>query len=44
MHIQYINPGFQHSLDSMMLFHTHPDTPYWTDALYYFFRRFRKNA
>lgn len=37
MHIQYINPGFQHSLDSMMLFHTHPDTPYWTDALYFFF-------
>lgn len=37
MNVQYINPGFQHSIDSIMLFHTNPDTPYWTDALFYFF-------
>ena len=37
MKIAYRNPGFEHSIDSIMLFETDDQTPYWSDALLYFY-------
>ena len=37
MKISYKNPGFEHSVDSIMLFQTDEQTPYWSDALLYFY-------
>lgn len=37
MNIQYLNPGFEHSLNSIMLFQTEAETPFWTNSLYYFY-------
>lgn len=37
MKICYRNPGFEHSIDSIMLFQTEDQTPYWSDALQYFY-------
>ena len=37
MKILYKNPGFEHSIDSIMLFQTDNQTPYWSDALLYFY-------
>ena len=37
MKILYKNPGFAHSIDSIMLFQTDNQTPYWSDALLYFY-------
>lgn len=37
MNVQYTNPGFEHSISSILLFHTEDETPYWSDALYYFY-------
>ncbi|MBR5537341.1 MAG: hypothetical protein IKU58_05525 [Clostridia bacterium] len=37
MNIFYKNPGFEHSIDSIMLFQTEEQTPYWSDSLLYFY-------
>ena len=37
MKILYQNPGFEHSADSIMLFQTDDQTPYWSDTLSYFY-------
>ena len=44
MHIIYINPGFDYSLDSILLFQTGSETPYWSDALYYFYPQLNQQA
>lgn len=43
MHITYKNPGFQHSIDSILLFQTEDATPSWSDALFYFFPQLSKD-
>ena len=42
MKILYKNPGFEHSIDSIMLFQTDNQTPYWSDALLYFYPQVEK--
>ena len=42
MKISYQNPGFTHSIDSIMLFQTDEQTPYWSDALLYFYPQIEK--
>ena len=37
MQILYQNPGYDHSIDSILLFQTDGQTPYWSDALLYFY-------
>lgn len=44
MKVQYKNPGFQYSIDSIMLFQTAEQTPYWSDALFYFYPQIQKEA
>lgn len=40
MRVTYKNPGFKHSIDSIVLFLD--DTPYWYDSLFFFFPQLRK--
>lgn len=42
MKIIYKNPGFEHSIDSMMLFQTDGQAPLWSDALSYFYPQIEK--
>ena len=42
MKILYKNPGFEYSVDSIMLFQTDNQTPYWSDALLYFYPQLEK--
>ncbi len=37
MKVTYKNPGFRHSLDSILLFQTEGQTPYWSDAVFCFY-------
>ena len=37
MDIRYTDPGFDYSIDSIFLFQTEDETPFWTDSLYYFY-------
>ncbi len=37
MFVTYSNPGFNHSIDSILLFQQSDSSPYWTDALLYFY-------
>ena len=42
MRVTYKNPGFEHSVDSILLFQEDDTTPYWSDALIYFFPQLKK--
>lgn len=42
MRVNFKNPGFEHSIDSIMLFQEEGMTPFWTDALYYFYPEINK--
>lgn len=42
MKVTYRNPGFEHSIDSILLFQKEATTPYWSDALMYFFPQIDK--
>ena len=37
MNLTFRNPGFDHSIDSILLFQTDDQTPYWSDTLLYFY-------
>ena len=37
MHLTYENPGFSHSLDSILLFETDDQSPWWREALFHFY-------
>lgn len=43
MRITYKNPGFEHSIDSILLFQTDDTTPYWSDTLLYFYPQIDKD-
>lgn len=42
MKILYKNPGFEYSIDSIMLFQTEKQTPYWSESLLYFYPQLEK--
>lgn len=42
MNIQYQNPGFEHSLNSILLFQDEDLSPFWTDSLLYFYPQIQK--
>ncbi len=44
MRILYRNPGFEHSINSIMLFQTEDQAPYWSDALFYFYPDIEKHT
>lgn len=43
MNITFKNPGFEYSVDSILLFQTDDTTPYWSDSLLYFYPELDKN-
>ena len=42
MKIIYKNPGFEHSIESILLFQEDDMEPYWIDALYWFYPQLEK--
>lgn len=42
MKIIYKNPGFKHSIDSILLFQTDDTKPFWSDSLLYFYPQIDK--
>ncbi len=42
MHIEFSNPGFEHSIESMLLFQNDGESAYWTDSIYYFYPALNK--
>lgn len=42
MNLTFRNPGFAHSVDSILLFQTDNQTPYWSDTLLYFYPQIDK--
>lgn len=44
MNITFFNPGFAHSIDSILLFQADGETPYWSDSLFYFYPQLSKEA
>lgn len=43
MHIEFSNPGFEHSIESILLFQSDGEAAYWTDAIYYFYPSLNKS-
>lgn len=44
MLVTYKNPGFQYSIDSILLFQEDETAPYWSDSLYSFYPQLSKEA
>lgn len=42
MRIHYTNQGFEHSVDSILLFEEDGTAPFWSDALFYFYPNLSK--
>lgn len=42
MNLLFKNPGFQHSIDSIMLFQTEDMMPFWSEPLIYFYPQIEK--
>lgn len=42
MNVTYKNPGYQHSIESIMLFQTDEQTPFWSDSVLYFYPQIDK--
>ena len=42
MNITYKNPGYEYSIESIMLFQTDEQTPFWSDSVLYFYPRIDK--
>ena len=42
MHIEFVNPGFQYMLDSIMEFQKDDVSSFWNDSLFYFFKELDK--
>lgn len=43
MHITFQNPGFEYSLQSIMLFQTEEQSPFWSDPLLHFYPQIDRN-
>lgn len=44
MKVTYQNPGFEHSIDSILLFQEEGITPFWSDSLMYFYPQIDKEV
>ena len=44
MLVTYKNPGFQYSIDSILLFQEDKTAPYWSDSLHYFYPQISKET
>ena len=42
MDITYKNPGYEYSIESIMLFQTDEQTPFWSDSVLYFYPQIDK--
>lgn len=42
MKIEYKNPGYEYSINSIILFQTGEETPFWSDPLFYFYPQINK--
>ena len=42
MKVTYLNPGFEHSIDSILLFQVESAAPFWSDTLFYFYPQINK--
>ena len=42
MNLTFRNPGYDHSIDSILLFQTDDQAPYWSDSLLYFYPQIDK--
>lgn len=42
MHIEFVNPGFQYMLDSIMEFQQDDSSAFWNESLFYFFKELDK--
>ena len=42
MNIRYQDPGFDHSIDSILLFQTEAQPPFWSDSLMFFYPQIQK--
>lgn len=38
MHIEFVNPGFQYMLESIMEFQKDDTSSFWNDSLFYFYK------
>lgn len=43
MHITYRNPGYEHAIESIMLFQTDEQTTFWSDPILHFYPQIDKN-
>ena len=43
MNIQYLNPGFEYSIESILLFQSENESPYWMDSIFYFYPQLDKH-
>ena len=44
MNITYKNPGYDHSIDSILLFLTGDETPFWSEPIFHFYPQLDKNT
>ena len=44
MNITYRNPGYDHSIDSISLFLTGEETPFWSEPIFHFYPQLDKNT
>ena len=44
MKVTYKNPGFEHSIESILLFQVDSATPFWSDSLLYFYPQIKKET
>ena len=44
MNIVYKNPGYDHSIDSISLFLTEDETPFWSEPIFHFYPQVDKHA
>ena len=43
MNVIYKNPGYKHSIESILLFQTDDQTPFWSDAILHFYPQVNEN-
>ena len=43
MNVTYKNPGYNHSIESILLFQTDDQTPFWSDAILHFYPQVNEN-
>ena len=42
MNITFKNPGYKHSIESILLFQTDEQTPFWSNSILYFYPQIDK--